>query len=162
MFPYFKYKVEMSLKRVVLPSMQAQLPAGSGPRLGDGQGLHLAAQVVSCWSLAVSRLCRRGKLLSNLLLMHAWSQVSKRSLLCSQPPHMPRLGLLAVATSSSVVKIYSVPHPDALHATRKQDNSGETALPLLLTMLKWTCYAHVGSLYLITSNSRITEHNQPH
>lgn len=43
---------------------------------------------------------------------------------------MPRLGLLAVATSNSVVKIYSLPHPDALHANGKQDNSGETVVSL--------------------------------
>uniref|UniRef100_A0A8C2ZRX1 General transcription factor IIIC, polypeptide 2, beta n=1 Tax=Cyclopterus lumpus TaxID=8103 RepID=A0A8C2ZRX1_CYCLU len=31
-------------------------------------------------------------------------------------PFLPRLGLLAVATSNSVVTIYSLPHPDALHS----------------------------------------------
>lgn len=61
-----------------------------------------------------------------------------------KPPHMPRLGLLAVATSSSVVKIYSVPHPDALHATRKQDNSGETGVPLVFNISKQTYSAHFG------------------
>lgn len=57
---------------------------------------------------------------------------------------MPRLGLLAVAISSSVVKIYSMPHPDALRATMKQDNSGETGLPLFLVILKGTYYPHFG------------------
>lgn len=68
---------------------------------------------------------------------------------------MPRLGLLAVATSSSEVKIYSVPHPDALHATMKQDNSGETGLPFFFLLI-------LCSLYLISSNSRAAEHSQPH
>uniref|UniRef100_A0A8D0A1X9 General transcription factor IIIC, polypeptide 2, beta n=1 Tax=Sander lucioperca TaxID=283035 RepID=A0A8D0A1X9_SANLU len=34
-------------------------------------------------------------------------------------PFLPRLGLLAVATSTGVVTIYSLPHPDALHSNRK-------------------------------------------
>ncbi|KAK5852620.1 hypothetical protein PBY51_006472 [Eleginops maclovinus] len=35
-------------------------------------------------------------------------------------PFLPRLGLLAVATSNGVVTIYSLPHPDALHTNKKQ------------------------------------------
>lgn len=41
---------------------------------------------------------------------------------------MPRLGLLAVAFSTGVVTIYSLPHPDALHANKKQENSGKVFL----------------------------------
>ncbi|XP_022048403.1 general transcription factor 3C polypeptide 2 [Acanthochromis polyacanthus] len=39
-------------------------------------------------------------------------------------PFLPRLGLLAVATSNSLVTIYSLPHPDALHSSQKLANSG--------------------------------------
>ncbi|XP_008287899.1 general transcription factor 3C polypeptide 2 [Stegastes partitus] len=39
-------------------------------------------------------------------------------------PFLPRLGLLAVATSNCVVTIYSLPHPDALHSGEKLANSG--------------------------------------
>ncbi|KAK5618618.1 hypothetical protein CRENBAI_015431 [Crenichthys baileyi] len=38
-------------------------------------------------------------------------------------PFLPRLGLLAVATSSGVVTIYSLPHPDALLSNKKLANS---------------------------------------
>ncbi|XP_054910303.1 general transcription factor 3C polypeptide 2 isoform X2 [Poeciliopsis prolifica] len=38
-------------------------------------------------------------------------------------PFLPRLGLLAVATSSSVVTIYSLPHPDALLSNTKLTHS---------------------------------------
>lgn len=41
-------------------------------------------------------------------------------------PFLPRLGLLAVATSTGVVTIYSIPHPDALHSNITQPNSGKT------------------------------------
>ncbi|XP_056283466.1 general transcription factor 3C polypeptide 2 isoform X2 [Pseudoliparis swirei] len=41
-------------------------------------------------------------------------------------PFLPRLGLLAVATSNSVVTIYSLPHPDALnHSTGLTGKAGE-------------------------------------
>ncbi|KAM9339283.1 general transcription factor 3C polypeptide 2 [Symphorus nematophorus] len=50
-------------------------------------------------------------------------------------PFLPRLGLLAVATSTCVVTIYSLPHPDALHSTKKQDNSGKTAKAVLTLKL---------------------------
>ncbi|XP_029318672.1 general transcription factor 3C polypeptide 2 isoform X2 [Cottoperca gobio] len=40
-------------------------------------------------------------------------------------PFLPRLGLLAVATSTGSVTIYSLPHPDALHSNKKQANSGK-------------------------------------
>ncbi|XP_069028468.1 general transcription factor 3C polypeptide 2 [Embiotoca jacksoni] len=39
-------------------------------------------------------------------------------------PFLPRLGLLAVATSNGVVTIYSLPHPDALLSNKKLANSG--------------------------------------
>ncbi|KAM4712976.1 general transcription factor 3C polypeptide 2 [Anableps anableps] len=38
-------------------------------------------------------------------------------------PFLPRLGLLAVAKSSAVVTIYSLPHPDALLSNRKLTHS---------------------------------------
>ncbi|KAM9840071.1 general transcription factor 3C polypeptide 2 [Aulostomus maculatus] len=45
---------------------------------------------------------------------------------CSRKaPFLPRLGLLAVATSTGVVTIYSLPHPDALHASHRRPGSGE-------------------------------------
>ncbi|KAF6723143.1 General transcription factor 3C polypeptide 2 [Oryzias melastigma] len=40
-------------------------------------------------------------------------------------PHLPRLGLLAVASSSAVVSIYSLPHPDALLCSDRLNTSGE-------------------------------------
>nr|XP_046228665.1 general transcription factor 3C polypeptide 2 isoform X2 [Scatophagus argus] len=45
-------------------------------------------------------------------------------------PFLPRLGLLAVATSTGVVTIYSLPHPDALHSSNKQDKSASQQLPV--------------------------------
>ncbi|XP_059213002.1 general transcription factor 3C polypeptide 2 [Centropristis striata] len=47
-------------------------------------------------------------------------------------PFLPRLGLLAVATSTGVVTIYSLPHPDALqlHSNKKQTNSGKDSQQL--------------------------------
>ncbi|XP_067428686.1 general transcription factor 3C polypeptide 2 [Thunnus thynnus] len=52
---------------------------------------------------------------------------------CSRKaPFLPRLGLLAVATSTSVVTIYSLPHPDALHSSCNISQSGEARqLPLI-------------------------------
>ncbi|KAI3364542.1 hypothetical protein L3Q82_011325 [Scortum barcoo] len=41
-------------------------------------------------------------------------------------PFLPRLGLLAVGTSSGVVTIYSLPHPEALLSNKKPANSGNT------------------------------------
>ncbi|XP_030578251.1 general transcription factor 3C polypeptide 2 isoform X2 [Archocentrus centrarchus] len=40
-------------------------------------------------------------------------------------PFLPRLGLLAVATSTGVVTIYSMPHPDALRSSITLANSGK-------------------------------------
>ncbi|XP_070782154.1 general transcription factor 3C polypeptide 2 [Enoplosus armatus] len=45
-------------------------------------------------------------------------------------PFLPRLGLLAVAASSSVVTIYSLPHPDALLSNKKLANSGKNSQQL--------------------------------
>ncbi|XP_034435734.1 general transcription factor 3C polypeptide 2 isoform X2 [Hippoglossus hippoglossus] len=40
-------------------------------------------------------------------------------------PFLPRLGLLAAASSSGVVTIYSLPHPAALHSNKKLPDSGD-------------------------------------
>ncbi|KAI9547328.1 hypothetical protein NQZ68_018552 [Dissostichus eleginoides] len=40
-------------------------------------------------------------------------------------PLLPRLGLLAVATSTGVVTIYSLPHPEALLSNNQQEDSGK-------------------------------------
>ncbi|XP_068433274.1 general transcription factor 3C polypeptide 2 [Clinocottus analis] len=45
-------------------------------------------------------------------------------------PFLPRLGLLAVATSTGVVTIYSLPHPDALHSSKGQTGKDITQLPI--------------------------------
>ncbi|KAM6906758.1 general transcription factor 3C polypeptide 2 [Lycodopsis pacificus] len=45
-------------------------------------------------------------------------------------PFLPRLGLLAVATSTSVVTIYSLPHPDALHSSKKETGKDSKQLPI--------------------------------
>ncbi|XP_068565139.1 general transcription factor 3C polypeptide 2 [Cebidichthys violaceus] len=46
-------------------------------------------------------------------------------------PFLPRLGLLAVATSTGLVTIYSLPHPDALHSsTRQTGKASEQQLPI--------------------------------
>ncbi|XP_026174751.1 general transcription factor 3C polypeptide 2 isoform X2 [Mastacembelus armatus] len=45
-------------------------------------------------------------------------------------PFLPRLGLLAVASSTGVVTIYSLPHPDALLSNRKLPDSGSSSLQL--------------------------------
>ncbi|XP_019738211.1 general transcription factor 3C polypeptide 2 isoform X1 [Hippocampus comes] len=47
-----------------------------------------------------------------------------------EAPLLPRLGLLAVATSTCVVTIYSLPHPDALRGSQKHpDSVGDTSQP---------------------------------
>ncbi|XP_068199205.1 general transcription factor 3C polypeptide 2 [Antennarius striatus] len=48
-------------------------------------------------------------------------------------PFLPRLGLLAVSTSSGVVTIYSLPHPDALLSISTQDNSASQSLSVYQT-----------------------------
>ncbi|XP_056150175.1 general transcription factor 3C polypeptide 2 [Lampris incognitus] len=40
-------------------------------------------------------------------------------------PFLPRLGLLAAATSTGVVTIYSMPHPDVLNSSKMVPDSGE-------------------------------------
>ncbi|XP_062415644.1 general transcription factor 3C polypeptide 2 isoform X2 [Pungitius pungitius] len=45
-------------------------------------------------------------------------------------PFLPRLGLLAVATSTGVVTVYSLPHPDALHAGRRPTEAASEELPI--------------------------------
>uniref|UniRef100_A0A8D3C8W2 General transcription factor IIIC, polypeptide 2, beta n=1 Tax=Scophthalmus maximus TaxID=52904 RepID=A0A8D3C8W2_SCOMX len=50
---------------------------------------------------------------------------------CSRnAPFLPRLGLLAVATSNSVVTIYSLPHPDALRSKEKLPDAGKDSQQL--------------------------------
>ncbi|XP_061609862.1 general transcription factor 3C polypeptide 2 isoform X1 [Phyllopteryx taeniolatus] len=46
-----------------------------------------------------------------------------------EAPLLPRLGLLAVATSMGVVAIYSLPHPDALRASQDHQDSGDASQP---------------------------------
>ncbi|XP_038160054.1 general transcription factor 3C polypeptide 2 [Cyprinodon tularosa] len=46
---------------------------------------------------------------------------------CVRKAFLPRLGLLAAATSSGVVTIYSLPHPEALLLNRKLSNSESNA-----------------------------------
>lgn len=87
-------------------------------------------------------------------LGHSLDTIFQLARLCLQPPHMPRLGLLAVATSSSVVKIYSVPHPEALHATRKQDNSGEKGVPLFFDRLRIRRFRTLQCFLLTTRGNR--------
>lgn len=50
-------------------------------------------------------------------------------------PFLPRLGLLAVATSTGVVTVYSLPHPDALHASKGP--TGERLNGVLQTSQQW-------------------------
>lgn len=44
-----------------------------------------------------------------------------------QAPFMARLGLLAVASSTGVVTIYSLPHPEALRSSQKDACGSEGA-----------------------------------
>lgn len=44
-----------------------------------------------------------------------------------QAPLMPRLGLLAVASSTGVVTVYSLPHPEALRSSQSEANGSEDA-----------------------------------
>ncbi|KAG7509092.1 general transcription factor 3C polypeptide 2 [Solea senegalensis] len=63
-----------------------------------------------------------------------------------QAPFLPRLGLLAVATSSGVVTIYSLPHPDALHASKELHDSGETNQQLPIFKAEGVVTLKLGSL----------------
>ncbi|XP_054618120.1 general transcription factor 3C polypeptide 2 [Dunckerocampus dactyliophorus] len=49
-----------------------------------------------------------------------WEMPSTRK----QAPFLPRLGLLAVATSTAVVTMYSLPHPEALNISQNLPDSG--------------------------------------
>ncbi|XP_045898845.1 general transcription factor 3C polypeptide 2-like, partial [Micropterus dolomieu] len=60
-------------------------------------------------------------------------------------PFLPRLGLLAVATSSSVVTIYSLPHPDALHSNKKLANSGKASEQLPIFQAEGVLTLKLGS-----------------
>ncbi|XP_041815137.1 general transcription factor 3C polypeptide 2 [Chelmon rostratus] len=62
-----------------------------------------------------------------------------------KPPFLPRLGLLAVATSTSVVTIYSLPHPDALHSNKMQANSGKPSKQLPIYQAKGVLTLKLGS-----------------
>ncbi|XP_035851352.1 general transcription factor 3C polypeptide 2 isoform X2 [Sander lucioperca] len=60
-------------------------------------------------------------------------------------PFLPRLGLLAVATSTGVVTIYSLPHPDALHSNRRQANSGKASEQLPIYQAQGVLTLKLGS-----------------
>ncbi|XP_044024943.1 general transcription factor 3C polypeptide 2 [Siniperca chuatsi] len=60
-------------------------------------------------------------------------------------PFLPRLGLLAVASSSSVVTIYSLPHPDALHSNKKLANSGKATQQLPIYQAEGVLTLKLGS-----------------
>nr|XP_020473904.1 general transcription factor 3C polypeptide 2 isoform X1 [Monopterus albus] len=62
-----------------------------------------------------------------------------------ESPFLPRLGLLAVATSTSVVTIYSLPHPDALHSSMKLHHSGNTSQQLPIYQAKEVVTLKLGS-----------------
>lgn len=54
------------------------------------------------------------------------NKVLKRELI-PQAPLVPRLGLLAVASSTGVVTIYSLPHPEALRSSQREANGSTDA-----------------------------------
>lgn len=139
-------------------SPQTGLPANPGLWPGPGQRLHLALKVVSCRGLGVSHLWHKRKVYSEWASNNSWKELAffwfgvsyyspnPINPLHSQAPVLPRLGLLAVATSNGVVTIYSLPHPDALNTNKKQDNCGKTVkvLPCVVQMLEsfqflWSC-----------------------
>ncbi|XP_034756650.1 general transcription factor 3C polypeptide 2 [Etheostoma cragini] len=60
-------------------------------------------------------------------------------------PFLPRVGLLAVATSTGVVTIYSLPHPDALHSNRKQAHSGKASEQLPIYQARGVLTLKLGS-----------------
>ncbi|XP_076011034.1 general transcription factor 3C polypeptide 2 [Genypterus blacodes] len=66
---------------------------------------------------------------------------------CSRKaPFLPRLGLLAVATSSGVVTIYSLPHPDALHSSKRLPETGEANQQLCVYQAEGVLTLKLGSL----------------
>ncbi|XP_042359170.1 general transcription factor 3C polypeptide 2 [Plectropomus leopardus] len=60
-------------------------------------------------------------------------------------PFLPRLGLLAVATSTGVVTIYSLPHPDALQSSTKMANSGKASEQLPIYQAEGVLTLKLGS-----------------
>lgn len=110
---------------VSFSSLQTGLPACLGLWLGPGQRFHLASEVVSCRRLGASQLWQSSKVFSNLIANTLWQYSEIKNTIHPQHPFLPRLGLLAVATSNGVVTIYSLPHPDALHANKQQANCGK-------------------------------------
>ncbi|XP_033505045.1 general transcription factor 3C polypeptide 2 [Epinephelus lanceolatus] len=61
-------------------------------------------------------------------------------------PFLPRLGLLAVAASSGVVTIYSLPHPDALHSNKMTANSGTASEQLPIYQAEGVLTLKLGAL----------------
>ncbi|XP_071386680.1 general transcription factor 3C polypeptide 2 isoform X1 [Centroberyx affinis] len=65
---------------------------------------------------------------------------------CSRKaPFLPRLGLLAAATSTGVVTIYSLPHPDALHTSKTLPKSEEAGQPLHIYQAEGVITLKLGS-----------------
>ncbi|XP_071323756.1 general transcription factor 3C polypeptide 2 isoform X2 [Trachinotus anak] len=60
-------------------------------------------------------------------------------------PFLPRLGLLAVATSTGVVTIYSLPHPDALHSNNRLPDSGKASQQLPIYQAKGVLTLKLGA-----------------
>ncbi|XP_039981813.1 general transcription factor 3C polypeptide 2 [Xiphias gladius] len=60
-------------------------------------------------------------------------------------PFLPRLGLLAVAASTGVVTIYSLPHPDALHSIKKLPDSGKAGQQLPIYQAEGVLTLKLGS-----------------
>ncbi|XP_077408549.1 general transcription factor 3C polypeptide 2 [Vanacampus margaritifer] len=63
-----------------------------------------------------------------------------------EAPLLPRLGLLAVVTSTSVLAIYTLPHPDALHAGQKQADTGDAGRPTCVYKCEPVVTLKLGSL----------------
>ncbi|XP_062267798.1 general transcription factor 3C polypeptide 2 isoform X2 [Platichthys flesus] len=61
-------------------------------------------------------------------------------------PFLPRLGLLAAASSSGVVTIYSLPHPAALHSNKKLPDSGNANQQLPIYQADAVLTLKLGSL----------------
>ncbi|KAM6991998.1 general transcription factor 3C polypeptide 2 [Tautogolabrus adspersus] len=62
-----------------------------------------------------------------------------------QAPFLPRLGLLAVSTSNSVVSIYSLPHPEALLSNKKPANCGKDRQQFPIYQVKEVLSLKLGS-----------------
>uniref|UniRef100_A0A3Q0QZA7 General transcription factor IIIC, polypeptide 2, beta n=1 Tax=Amphilophus citrinellus TaxID=61819 RepID=A0A3Q0QZA7_AMPCI len=82
-------------------------------------------------------------------------------------PFLPRLGLLAVATSTGVVTIYSMPHPDALRSsiTLYQSKLEENILSCIFTfctvLFPPSLSAGVVGLWDLTTNSALLRVREP-